>query len=173
MKTLSTTLESAGWVQKEFSKDLLASTMKLNFFKWMRERLSRIGLSWMVAEIWLPVWYKWNIEQCPNSIARKEQIDNSVWLRSAIFALEEMLKMHAEKITNNDFTSLSYFQELINESPEENVDMECFKQLLSTLQHQIGMRFQEFPRFRNPFRLVDIPGWSQLKSCFWFVSQMS
>jgi hypothetical protein len=49
MKTLSTTLESAGWVQKEFSKDLLASTMKLKFLsEWGKDYHELDSPEWWV-----------------------------------------------------------------------------------------------------------------------------
>ena len=96
-----------------------------------------------------------------NDVQIKMQGRNKVitQLTSAIFSLEEKLKIYTEEFSNNDFTSFPCFHHLIQEDSEEEINLQPFIELLTVLRHDFSTRFNDFRKFRSPFRLVENP-WS-------------
>lgn len=85
-----------------------------------------------------------------NDVQIKMQGRNKVitQLTSAIFSLEEKLKIYTEEFS---FTSFPCFHHLIQEDSEEEINLQPFIELLTVLRHDFSTRFNDFRKFRNPF----------------------
>lgn len=114
-----------------------------------------------ISSWWLKVGFMADITGILNDVQIKMQGRNKVitQLTSAIFSLEEKLKIYTEEFSNNDLTSFPCFHHLIQEDSEEEINLQPFIELLTVLRHDFSTRFNDFRKFRSPFRLVENP-WS-------------
>ncbi|KAL4082394.1 hypothetical protein QTP88_029992 [Uroleucon formosanum] len=77
----------------------------------------------------------------------------SWWLK------EQKLNMYIEELSNSDYSSFPSVKTLFHENPDESQDVSDLIKLLTDLKNEMSLRFSDFRKYQEPFRLVENP-WS-------------
>lgn len=80
-------------------------------------------------------------------------------MMSIVFSLDEKLSMYSEEVSKEDLSSFPSVETLLKENPDEQKDLECLKAVLRDLKTEMAVRFQDFRKYKDSFRLIENP-WS-------------
>lgn len=78
---------------------------------------------------------------------------------SIVFSQEQKLNMYIEELSNSDYSSFPSVKTLFHENPDESQDVSDLIKLLTDLKNEMSLRFSDFRKYQEPFRLVENP-WS-------------
>ncbi|KAL4100860.1 hypothetical protein QTP88_020889 [Uroleucon formosanum] len=78
---------------------------------------------------------------------------------SIVFSQEQKLNMYIEELSNSDYSSFPSVKTLFDENPDESQDVSDLIKLLTDLKNEMSLRFSDFRKYQEPFRLVENP-WS-------------
>ena len=78
---------------------------------------------------------------------------------SIVFSQEHKLNMYIEELPNSDYSSFPSVKTLFDENPDESQDVSDLIKLLTDLKNKMSLRFSDFRKYQETFRLVEKP-WS-------------
>ncbi|VVC46283.1 Ribonuclease H-like domain,HAT, C-terminal dimerisation domain [Cinara cedri] len=81
---------------------------------------------------------------------------------SIVLSQEQKLNMCIEELSNSDYSSFPFVKTLFDENPDESQDVSDLIKLLTDLKNEMSLRFSDFRKYQEPFRLHD----TELKSVF-------
>ncbi|CAG9830536.1 unnamed protein product [Diabrotica balteata] len=74
-----------------------------------------------------------------------------------VFLLEQMLNMYIKELSNEDYFSFLSVKALFDENSDESQEISDLLKLLENLKDKMSVRFSDFSKFQEPFRLVENP----------------
>lgn len=78
-------------------------------------------------------------------------------MMSIVFSLEQKLNMYIEELSNGDYSSFPSVKTLFDENPDESQEFSDLLKLLAGLKDEMSVRFSDFRKYQEPFRLVENP----------------
>uniref|UniRef100_A0A6P7GWA0 Uncharacterized protein LOC114347534 n=1 Tax=Diabrotica virgifera virgifera TaxID=50390 RepID=A0A6P7GWA0_DIAVI len=63
--------------------------------------------------------------------------------------------MYIEELSNEDYSSFPFVKALFDENPDESQEISDLLKLLADLKDEMYIRFSDFRKFQEPFRLVE------------------